>query len=53
MHVLSQHSKSDHEEIVLHDDKIENVDHFKLLGIWIDKKKTLTGRKIQMKNARK
>ena len=26
-----------HEEIVQHGDNIENVDHFKFLGIWIDK----------------
>jgi len=27
-----------HEETILHGNKIEKVDHFKFLGIWIDKK---------------
>ena len=33
-----------HEEITIHGNNIEKVDHFKYLGIW---------KKIQMKNARK
>ena len=39
MHVISKHSKQilNHEEIILHVNKMEKVDHFKCLGIWINK----------------
>ena len=33
----TQNQILNHEEIILHGNKIENVDHFKFLGIWIDK----------------
>ena len=38
--MLFQNTKNqilNHEEIMLQGNKIENVDHFKFLGIWIDK----------------
>ena len=38
-------------DIVLHADRVKNVEHFKFLGIWIDE--NLNWKKIQMKNARK
>ena len=47
----SQNQILNHEEIILHGNKIEKVDHFIFLGIWIDK--NLNWKKIQMKNARK
>ena len=33
----TQNQIPNHEEIILHGNKIEKVDHFKFLGIWIDK----------------
>ena len=49
----TQNQVYSHMEIVLHGNKIENVDYFKCLGIWIDNLiETLIGRKIQMKIAR-
>ena len=35
-------------DIVLHGDKIENVDHFKFLGIWIDKNLNWKKNKLKM-----
>ena len=32
----TQNQIPNHEEIILHGNKIEKVDHFKCLGIWID-----------------
>ena len=34
----TQNQILNHEKIILHGNKIEKVDHFKFLGIWIDKK---------------